>query len=212
MVLHTLFVLNTAEADNRLLREETIRLVYRDTEFIEPEQMSAWLQDLRTRSGITDEIWNALWKVYRENSTDLSLEPLLFALAQRPDLGEVRTKQIVDEIERLSMNELPKRDSLSFQFMIGSLFVMERASDPRLEMIAINYLNSKDADSIFFDSGSLRILKRVGGEGALKAINDYVKRKFGDRPERVFGWRDIADTVQSIEARLKLLKSEEALQ
>jgi hypothetical protein len=189
------------------LSDEFTKLVYQQSDYLSGDQYSKWLDDLRNRPGLADELWSHYRRVL-DGKEEGQLEAILFALAQRPDLPREREAELIDRLDDLTRAQVAKRASLEFDLTLGLLFVLERGTDPRSELIAVRLLNSQNPDADFCVASVLRVMKRVGGSPSLEAIKAYVKRKFGDKPEKVVGYRDFAETETAIKGRLDLGKSD----
>lgn len=189
------------ESASEQLSYELSKLVYQSPDYLSIDQYNKWIDELRNRPGLADDLWGHLWRVL-DGKEEGNLESTLFALAQRRDLPKEREAELIDRLDELTRSQLPKRESREFELTKGLLFMLERGADPRSEAIAVRLLNTQNPDADFCVAGALRVMKRVGGSPSLEAIKAYVKRKFGDKPEKVIGYRDFAETETAIKAHL----------
>jgi|LakMenEpi03Aug12_release.lakeMendotaPanAssembly.Ray.scaffolds.fasta_scaffold201010_1 hypothetical protein len=182
------------------MSDELSQLVYSGHELRDPVQLTQWRNELRTKPGITNELWRHLWLI-AEGKEEGGLEAMCYALAQRSDMTKAQETSLIDKLDQLTQSDLPKRASSDFELILGLLFVLERGADPRSEQIAIKLMNSQNPDASFCLPGVLRTMKQVGGDASLEAISAYVKRKFGPKPEKVFEYREFAEAETAIKAR-----------
>lgn len=201
VALFTVTHVDSQDIPRERLNEELLKLIYGNSDYYTKEQRNEWLNALRTRPGLVDEALKHLSRVL-DGKEDGQPEDVLYAIAQRPDLSKHEETELINRLETFTNGQLPKRGTREFEFALGLLFVLERGIDPRCEQIAIKLMNSQNPDADFCAAGSLRVMKRVGGTASLEAIKAYVKRKFGDRPEKVIGYRDFAEAEISIKSRL----------
>ena len=206
LIMATAGVAVAQQSDGERMSDELLQLIYRGHDLRDPEQIRLWHSELQTKPGLVDELWNRLWPIV-DGKEDGDPEVFCYALAQRADLTKEQEKTLIDRLDLLTNSDLPKRASLEFQTTLGLLFVLERGKDPRSEAIAIRLLNSQNPDAMFCVPGGLRTMKKSGGTASLEAIRAYVKRRFGDKPEKVFEYGEFADAENAIKGRVDAAKS-----
>jgi hypothetical protein len=141
------------------LKGEISDLVYAFGDFVpDTNTYNRWLQELRSKPGIIDDLWSHLWSVYK-GEEEGEVTTICFALAQRDDLSPERYKGLMDLLDLLTREVLPEYMTREFSMVQGLMHLLEKGEDTRAESLAIRMLKSEDPDAVFLLNSALRTIR-----------------------------------------------------